>query len=104
MIRDKGLKSRLLEIEESLSTGCPHLAAWSADEDSYRELRIQLRDDGTMLVIAKGFGPDGGHVVCFGVGYGLSGGLLAIDRTIQGGNWKFDKPWSPNGEGKENNG
>jgi hypothetical protein len=104
MVRDKGLKSRLLAIEESLSSVCPHLASWSADEESYRELRIQLRDDGTMLVIAKGFGTDGGPVVCFGVGYGLSGAMLAIDRTIQGGNWKFDKPWSPDGEGNESKG
>lgn len=73
----------------------PHLAAWYTDNSDFTELRLKARDDGTILAIAKGFGPDGGKVVCFGTGYGVEAALLAINLTIQGGHWRKDKPWKP---------
>lgn len=76
----------------------PHASSWWGEEDGFRELRLKRRDDGSTLAIAKGYGPDGGEVVCFGSGYGVVGALMAIDAAIQGGAWRVDKPWSDKGK------
>lgn len=85
----------MAELGEAVRLRLPHFASWYVDEESFGELRLKARDDGTTLAIAKGYGPDGGAVVCFGSGYGLIGALIAIDATIQGGRWRVDKPWQP---------
>ncbi len=71
----------------------PHLYGWLENVDAFSELRIKARDDGTYLAIAKGYGTDGGPVVCFGVGYDYTLAILALDKTIQAGKWRYDKPW-----------
>lgn len=80
-----------------LSESVPHVVSWWDDTDSFREIRIKVMPDGTTLAIGKGYGPDGGETVCFGVGYGVAAAILAIDSTIQGGNWRLDKPWTKDG-------
>ena len=81
------------ELQDGHRDLIPHVSAWWDDTSSFREVRIKARDDGTHLAIAKGYGPDGGEVVCFGSGYGVEGALMALDSSLQGGNWKVDKPW-----------
>ena len=75
----------------------PHLSAVLAAEDEFIELRIKSRPDGSMLVILKRYGDDGGPMVLFANGYGASGVLLATDAAIQGDAWRVDKPWTPKG-------
>jgi hypothetical protein len=83
---------------EGLSTKLPHLCSWWDDMDDFIEIRCKARPDGTVLAVAKGYDSSGGKVVCFGVAYDVVGALMAVDRTIQSGNWRVDKPWDPNGE------
>lgn len=85
----------MAEFGEELHTWLPSFANWYEDEERFVELRLKARDDGTTLAIAKGFGPDGGPLVCFGSGYGLVGALIAVDATIQAGRWRDDPPWQP---------
>lgn len=82
-------------VSALFSIEAPHLHGWLQDVESFSELRIKARDDGTFLAILKGFGRDGGPVVCFGVGYDVVLALLAVDSTIASGGWRVDKPWSP---------
>lgn len=84
---------RWVEMNEQISGMVPHLYGWFNDEEGFIELRIKLMRDGTHLAVAKGYGSDGGPIVCFGSGYGVVGAIMAVDRTIQGGNWRVDKPW-----------
>ena len=84
-----------LKLVEQLKVELPHLAAWWDDYDEFLELRLKARDDGTVLVIAKGFDSGGGPVVCFGTGYDVVSAIMAIDATINAGNWRVDKPWAP---------
>ena len=90
--------SPLLALAAALEAHVPQFFAWSCDEDDFRELRIKLKPDGTMLVVAKGTFADGGPSVCFGVGYGVVGALLAVNATITSGNWRKDKPWPNKGD------
>lgn len=84
---------RWAAVDGYLRLNFPHAASWWSDSNSFSELRVKSRDDGTVLAIAKGFGDDGAPVVCFGVGYDLVTAIMAIDATIQGGRWKKDTPW-----------
>ena len=89
--RDAG--SRLIQVEKVIGEAVPSFANFLSDEEGFREVRFKMKDDGTFLVILKGYFSDGGLSVCFAVGYGFSGALLAVDSVIQGGPWKVDKPW-----------
>jgi len=91
---------RWLQLESYLKLNIPHVIAWCNRVDEFNELRFKSRDDGTVLAIAKGYGSDGSPVVLFGSGYSYTLALVAIDSAIQGGEWRLDKPWSPNGQGK----
>lgn len=97
MVAKKGTAVRGQEqwsqLHSEIERLTPHLYAFLNDVDDFRELRIKANSDGTHLAIAKGYDNGGGPVVCFGVGYGAIACLLAIDATINGGRWKFDKPW-----------
>lgn len=84
-------------LHDAVHHSTPHLYAWFSDEEDFRELRIQHKPDGSCLAIAKGYGSDGGPIVCFGVGYGMLGAFIAVDRTIQAGNWREDPPYHHNG-------
>lgn len=94
--KGKGKAEEWAKLVDQIHAIVPHVSSWWQDEDSFRELRLKMRPDGTTLAIAKGWGPDGGEVVCFGAGYGVVGAIMSIDASIQGGKWKFDKPWHPN--------
>jgi hypothetical protein len=82
-------------IHDGFSTLFPHLAGVLGDETSFNGLRLNVRDDGTVLAILKRFDQSGGPIVCFGVGYGAVGALHGLDRTVASGSWKVDKPWEP---------
>jgi hypothetical protein len=82
-------------VHDKLQEMVPHVFSFLMDEDDFVELRIKKQADGSCLAIAKGYDSDGSPVVCFGGGYGYVGALMAIDATIQGGNWRADKPWNP---------
>lgn len=84
-------------FNEDFKRVIPQLLSWSDDATEFRELRIKLMEDGTYLAIAKGYGDDGGEVICFGGGYGVPGAMLAINATITGGKWRVDKPWKKGG-------
>lgn len=101
MPRSKNKRSnvqRWVEFEEGFREALPHLGSFLADEEQFVELRFKVMEDGTTLAIAKSYGSDGTPMVCFGAGYGSCAAMLAIDRTIQGGAWRIDKPWQPKNE------
>lgn len=91
--KKKSEVEKWVSFDGRVADGLPSLASWWSDEESFREVRVKLQMDGTVLAIAKGYSGDGGLVVCFGAGYGVTGALMGLDRSIQGGNWKEDKPW-----------
>lgn len=100
MVRKQNKRSggeRLVEFDASFLKYVPHLRAFFSNEESFIDIRLKARDDGTILVIAKEYSSDGTPMVCFGVGYGVVAALLAIDATMNGGRWKIDKPWQPKG-------
>lgn len=86
------------ELDDELSERLSHLASWYNDTEAFAELRLKARPDGTTLAIAKGYDSAGGPIVSFGSGYGLAACLLALNSSIQGGNWRVDKPWTPPGK------
>ena len=91
--RSSGERFAKLGIE--LGDAVPHFYGYSEDPDQFIELRIKLRGDGSYLAILKGYGSDGTPLVCFGVGYGVAGALMAINATVAGGHWRVDKPYEP---------
>lgn len=93
--RKNSAVKRWEELGEEVHRTVPHLYAVLGEEDEFIELRAKARLDGTTLVILKRYGSDGTPMVCFGSGYGVFGALVAVDSTIQSGNWKVDKPWVP---------
>lgn len=68
--------------------------------DRVSDLRVKVRDDGGWIAIAKGYGDDGGPVVCFGSGYDALSALQGLEGAIRANKWRVDKPWAPNGKGK----
>lgn len=85
---------RYLAVGEQLAAQLPHLFSVLSEEDDFIELRIKAKPDGSTLALLKRFGSDGGPVICFGVGYGAVGSLMAINATVASGNWREDKPWA----------
>lgn len=99
MSKKKSIKvphERWVELDDALGRLVPHLSSVLQDEDVFVELRILAREDGSTLTVFKTVGADGGPMVCFGSGYGAVGSLVALDRTVQGGHWRVDKPWDGN--------
>lgn len=86
--------TRWTKSRKEVSQVFPQLSAWWEQIDDFRELRIKARDDGSIIVIAKGYGPDGGPVVAFGTGHDVIFALMSIEGTISAGHWRFDKPWT----------
>lgn len=80
--------------EKSLLLLFPHIMGVAVKEAEFIELRLKARDDGSTLAIIKQYGEDGGPLVAFGVGYGVTLALMALDKTLQGGHWRIDKPWN----------
>lgn len=85
--------SRFTDLHDAVQEALPHLFGWLMDEEEFVELRVKMMVDGTCLAIAKGYGPDGGSLVCFGQGYGALGALFGINGTIQSGSWRLDVPY-----------
>ena len=81
------------QIVTYLSKQLPHLSSVLNDAGEFRGLSVVARDDGTCLAMVKGYSADGGLTICFGIGYDTVLALMAVDRTIQGGHWKVDKPY-----------
>lgn len=92
------LLRRLSELSTEFHDVMPHLHAVLSSEEDFRGLHIKVKDDGTTLCVVKRYSPDGTPEVCFGVGYGFFGCLVGADKTIQSGNWRFDKPWNAGGD------
>lgn len=96
MPRSKSSSSVVAEftrIHEEFSGLFPHVSAIFGDAAEFNGLVLKVRDDGTVLAVLKAFGSDGAPIVCFGTGYGPVGALHGLDRSVQGGSWKKDKPW-----------
>lgn len=90
----------LLAIHEVVYEKLPHFYTWLTDQDDFEGLNIKRREDGTCIAVAKGYDPEGLPVVAFGSGYDALSCLVQLDRAINGGKWREDKPWQPNGQGK----
>lgn len=88
---------RYVNLTGVLKQQFPHLFAWCLDPNDFIELRFKARSDGTILAVAKGYDPAGAPVVAFGSGYDVVLALMAIDASINGGNWRRDKPYDPSG-------
>jgi hypothetical protein len=84
-------------LDDTLSTTAPQLYSVLRDEEDFISLRLLLRDDRTVLAVLKKYGSDGGKLVCFGSGYGVSGALIAVNSTIAANAWKVDKPYKVSG-------
>lgn len=87
--------TRLVQIDAALEVNVPQLRAVLGDEESFISLHIKMREDASMLAVLKAYGPDGGPLVCFGVGYGIAGCFLGLEGSIAGNRWRVDKPWHP---------
>lgn len=83
------------ELANALGEHTPQLNSVVGDADGFISLYVKLKDDGTIMGVLKRYGPDGGPLVCFGSGYGLSGCFIALDSSIAGNKWRVDKPWDP---------
>lgn len=91
----KNGQRRWAVLDDALRDGVPHLSGVLNDEENFVSLLLKARDDGTCLAVLKKYSGDGTPLVCFGSAYSVSGCMVAIDATINGGNWKTDKPWQP---------
>lgn len=91
----RGLPERWAETSGVMRKLFPQVSSWWGQTDSFNRLKLLSRADGTVLAVASGFGSDGGPVVCFGSGYGVSAALMALDASMAGNNWKVEKPWTP---------
>jgi hypothetical protein len=89
---------RWMRLSTLFSREFPQLMSFLTDPENFLEVRIKFRPDGTYLLILKGYGDDGGPIVCFGVGYDVILSMLAVEKTIAGNGWRPDKPWNPNGK------
>lgn len=97
-LKNTTLAERWVGLGEDIRGRVPHLNGVLVDEESFIEIRVKVRPDGTCLAILKRFGADGTPMVCFGSGYGVIGAFIAIDGTVQAGNWKVEKPWPEAGK------
>lgn len=100
MTRKSSHQERWQDLEDTLKRNVPHVAAVLGRETEFVELRFKARDDGTILSLVKAYDPAGAPVIAFGAGYTVALSLMALDATVNGGNWREDKPWSGNGSGK----
>lgn len=78
----------------------PHISTDCLFSSDFIELRLKMKEDGTVLAILKKFGADGGPTVLFGVGYDPVLAIMALDKASQGGNWRVDTPWEPKAKKK----
>lgn len=98
--KNRTQQERWVQLEAEMRANFPQGSkVWLATED-FIELRFKAREDGTVLGILKTYGPDGGPLVCFGVGYDVNLAFMALEATVAGGFWKIDKPWGQNTESK----
>jgi len=84
---------RWIGLVESLHVSIPHVVSFWDAYDEFVSIRISLSGDGSILGVVKRFASDGGLEVCFGAGSDVCGALIALDRSIQGGNWRSDVPY-----------
>lgn len=92
----KNLQSQSwIAISNTFLKEIPHIRAYLEGIEDFRELRIKVQHDGTMLGILKAWSSDGTPIVCFGSGYDTAACLVALNATVNGGNWRDDPPWKP---------
>ena len=97
-ISGKSAQERWIRFTKNWQEAVPHLAGVVLNEADFERMLVKVRPDGTVLALVKSYGPDGGLVVAFGSGYGVIPAFLALDASIQGGNWRKDAPWRPTKE------
>ena len=95
MATKKNRQQAWVLLAEAIEDNVPHFYSVVGNQDDFISLYIKVRPDGSCLAVLKQYGSDGGPLVCFGTGYGVAGCIVALDASIQGGNWKVDKPWNP---------
>lgn len=93
MSKRSNASDRILGLDKALRDYVAHVASYLGDEETFVSLYFKHQDDGTVLAVAKRYGPDGGPQVCFGGGYGVIGAMLSLNATIASDNWKTDKPY-----------
>ena len=93
--KQSSIFERVDVLVRDVSKSLPHLFAVLNSEEDFIELKVMARSDGTTLSLCKQYDSGGATVVAFGTGYGVILALMALDSSIQGGNWRIDKPWSP---------
>jgi len=90
----------LLAVHNLLWEKMPHLyAVMATNKEDFVSLTLKAREDGVLAVVNR-VSFDGAREVCFGTGYDAISALVAVDKTIQAGSWRPDKPWKAQG-GKE---
>lgn len=82
---------RFLAFDSIVKDALPQFHAFLTDEEDFRGFSVKPRDDGTFLAVAMGTSSDGLPVVCFGQGYGATGAIYGMERTLAANQWKTDK-------------
>jgi len=62
------------------------------------EVRLKHRGGGDWLVIVKRVGSDGAPQVLFTQAYDFVSALVSVDRGLEVGQWREDRPYVPPGE------
>lgn len=96
VLRNNGngsLSKRWTREVERLQAAFPQVTAFWDSREDFRELRLKARDDGTILAIAKAYGPDGTPMVAFGTGYDIVSCLMGLEGTLASSRWRVDKPY-----------
>jgi hypothetical protein len=89
----------VLAFHWALMDLAPQVYHWMNQQDDFGQLSFKRREDGSVLAIAKGYGPDGTPVVAFGAGYDIVSACKGLEGTFARNGWRPDKPWSPNSGG-----
>jgi hypothetical protein len=90
----------LLQLHWALQEQVDQLYALLTTNEDFLELRIKARLDGTCYALAKVTGTDGQPVVAFGSGYDALSALWGLEGAVHAGNWRPEKPWPDNDNGK----
>lgn len=88
----------LLGLHDAFWEHVPQVYSWLTRPDEFGELRLKARPDGTVIAVAKGYGSDGGPIVCFGSGYDALSALQGLEGALTANRWRPDKPWTGNGK------
>lgn len=97
---DQGNMSPATRLEAALVDNLPGVVTMACRHSgSFIEVRIKQRGPDDWLAIAKRDGDDGAPEVLFAFGIDFIGCVLSLDRMVQAGRWREDRPWV-NGTGR----